>query len=106
MMSCIRIQCVNHIIIVTGFLFLFFKRLENAFGKPFPVDTIIFRLTCGFIHISLCDSAHLPADRLCWSFILKSSPHMTAEETKSFMFYLSSHFMRAFACRKEKFNVT
>lgn len=48
----------------------------------------MFRLTCGFIHISLSDSAHSPADWPCWWFILKSSPHMTAKETKRFIFPL------------------
>lgn len=59
------------------------------FGKPFPVDTIFFRLTCGFIHISLCASADSPSDRPCWLFILNSSPHVTAKETKWFTFPLT-----------------
>lgn len=71
------------------FFLLFFTRFKNALGKPFPVDTIIFRLTCGFIHISLSDSAHSAAYRLCWSFILKSSPHTPAKETKIFIFPLT-----------------
>lgn len=81
--------------------YLFFTRLENAFGEPFPVDTIIFRLTCGFTHISLSDSAHWPADRLCWSFILKSSPHMIPKETKRFIFPLTLRGLLP----AEKFNV-
>lgn len=67
--------------------FLFITRVENACGQPFPVDTLIFSLTCGLIRIQLSDCSLTCRQPVLVG--LESSPHTTAMETKRISFPLT-----------------